>query len=163
MNYKKPVAVLMQENRSRLSKAEIKRRMEEEAALRPADDNTECPDWVTDARAREEYARISVELEKLGLLTNLDINTLAAYCIAFSRYVEATQAMEGQPLTVVQTNKNGITAVVENPLIKIQLKYSDEMKRLTGEMGLSISARMKLIPPKKEEKKENKFARFAAG
>lgn len=160
MNYKRPVRVLLEENKSHLTKAEIERRMKEEEALRPADDNTDCPEWLTDTFAREEYARIAVELERLGLLTNLDVNTLAAYCVAYSRYVEATQQMEGEPLTVVQTNKNGITARVENPLIKIQLKYSDEMKRLSNEMGLSISSRLRLVPPKKEEKPKNKFSEF---
>lgn len=161
MNYKRPVAVLLEENKSHLTKDEIRRRQEEEAALRPLDDKTECPEWLTDTFAREEYARIAVELERLGLLTNLDINALAAYCVAYSRYVEATQELEGEPLTVVQTNKNGITARVENPLIKIQLKYSDEMKRLSNEMGLTISARLRLTPPKKEEKPKNKFSEFA--
>lgn len=161
MGKKKPIDVLVAEGKKHLTKEEIEQRRAEEEAVRPNDDKVNCPSWVKDKVARKEYNRVAKELQELKLLTNLDVNTLANYCIAFSNYVNATQQMEGQPLVIEQTNKAGFTNIVANPLINIQLKYSDEMKKLASEMGLSISSRLKLVVPKKDEDKpRSKFEEF---
>ena len=158
---KQPVEVLVANGRARLTKEEIERRREEEAAVRPNDDDIGHPEWLEDKFAVEQYYKISKELDHLKLLTNLDKHTLACYCFAYSKYVEATKALEGAPLVVESTNKAGFTNQIENPLIRIQLKYSDEMKKHAAEMGLTISSRLKLVVPKKEEtKKKNKFSEF---
>lgn len=72
--------------------------------------------------------KISWTIQNLSVISNLDLNNLGAYCNAYSSYIEATKELKGQLLTIEYTNKGGATNVIENPLIKIQLKYSDEMK-----------------------------------
>lgn len=164
MAKKKPIEVLIAEGKKHLTKEEIEQRRQEEAALRPCDDDVGHPDWLTDPFAIEQYEKISKELERLKLLTNLDKHTLACYCFAYSQYVETTKALQGAPLVVESTNKAGFTNQIENPLIRIQLKYSDEMKKHASEMGLTISSRLKLTVPKKEDTKpKNKFESFMSG
>ncbi len=151
---KKSVEVLIAEGKTHLTNKDIEARREEEGLIRPNDDKIKCPSWVKDKVARAEFKKISEELQELKLLTNLDVNTLASYCIAYSNYLKATLELEGQPLVISQTNKSGFTNLVENPLIRIQLKFSDEMKKHASEMGLTINSRLKLVVPKAKPKKD---------
>jgi P27 family predicted phage terminase small subunit len=66
----------------------------------------------------------------------------------------ATLQLQGQPLVIDQKNKLGYVNKIPNPLINIQLKYSDEMKKHASEMGLTINSRLKISVPKKEKVKD---------
>ena len=82
------------------------------------------------------------------------MNNLGAYCNAYSSYLEASKELAKQPQVVEYTNKAGATNFVENPYIKIQLKYSDEMRRYSSLLGLSIDSRLKLATIKSKETKQ---------
>ncbi|KQX69239.1 phage terminase small subunit P27 family [Paenibacillus sp. Root444D2] len=149
---RKPIDVLLAEGKTHLTKSEIEERREKENAIRPNSDKIKCPSWVKDKVARSEYKRLSEELQELNLLTNLDVNTLASYAVAFSLYQKATQELEGQSLLINES---------ANPLIRIQLLYSDECKKYAIQMGLTISSRLKLVVPKpSDDKPKNKFGDF---
>lgn len=51
-----------------------------------------------------------------------------------------------------------MTNVIENPLIKTQLKYAEMMKKYSSEYGLTPAARLKIVqnntPELDEEEKE---------
>src|SRR5580704_4521684 len=47
-----------------------------------------CPRHLN-KEARAEWHRISKELVTIGLLTSIDRAALAAYCVAYSRWIEA--------------------------------------------------------------------------
>ena len=79
---------------------------------------------------------------------------MAAYCNAYSGYLETIREMQGQALTIEYTNKGGATNIIENPLIKIQMKYSDEMRKYSSLLGLSIDSRLKLASIKSTETKK---------
>lgn len=114
------------------------------------------PVWLNSTIAKNEYKRLIEELSNIGIISNLDINNLGAYCNAYSNYRQATKELKGQPLTISYTNKNGSTNLIENPLIKIQLKFSDEMKKYASLLGLTIDSRLKLAALKVDkEDKEN--------
>lgn len=102
------------------------------------------PKWLRDATAKKEWKRLIEQYNKLGIITNLDLNNLGAYCNAYSFYRDATEELKTAPLTVEYMAKNGITNTIENPLIKIQIKYSDEMKRYSSLLGLTVDSRLKL-------------------
>lgn len=157
---RKPIELLQAEGKTHLTKAEIEARKESESTLQPNADAIECPSWLTDEVAIEEYHRLSKELAELKLLTNLDVTTLASYCIAYANYLKATEELHGQPLVIESTNKSGFTNLIQNPLILIQLKYSDEMKKHASELGLTINSRLKMVVPPKPEKKKSKFEEF---
>src|SRR5687768_3708732 len=48
----------------------------------------DCPDWLDD-EAKAEWARVIPELREMGLLSRADRPALAAYCTAWSRWVQA--------------------------------------------------------------------------
>lgn len=110
-----------------------------------------CPSWVKDKVAKAEFKRLSKELKEIGIISTLDLNSLTSYCIAYSKYRQAVEEMNGQPLTVPYFNKNGTSTIVPNPLIKIQKMYSDEMKKWASCLGLTIDSRLKCATLKVEK------------
>src|SRR2546421_647039 len=47
-----------------------------------------CPSWL-DATGRAKWRELKPQLDRLGLLTEIDGDALAAYCSAWSRYQAA--------------------------------------------------------------------------
>lgn len=120
------------------------KKLEEKAV--EANDNLldKPPKWLRDARSKKEWKRLVGEFKPLKIINNLDYNNLAAYCNAFSFFVETTENMKGEPLTKEYTNKFGATNEVENPIIKVQMKYSDEMRKYASLLGLTVDSRLKM-------------------
>lgn len=44
-----------------------------------------CPKWL-EPEAKKEWRRLSKQLEQLGVLTELDMASFAAYCQAYARW-----------------------------------------------------------------------------
>ena len=60
-----------------------------------------CPEWL-DPAAKAKWRALVPELERLGLLTRLDGDALAAYCQAWAEVREATRTLRrdrGRKLT----------------------------------------------------------------
>ena len=105
---------------------------------------------MRDLTAKKEWKRLNKELEEISVICNLDYNNLGAYCNAYSFYVQATKELDKEPLITEFTNKAGATNFIENPLIRIQLKYSDEMKKFASLLGLTIDSRLKIATIKNQ-------------
>lgn len=102
------------------------------------------PDWLIDERAVTEWFELSEKLKCLPVISDLDYNNLGLYCNAYSSYVAVTESLKNAPMLVPYTNKAGNENLVENPLVKLQIKYSDEMKKYSSLLGLSIDSRLKI-------------------
>lgn len=136
-----------------------KKEMEEQAVTTGADQLEKPPVWLTDVTAKNEWKRLVKELKKIEIIGNLDLNNLGAYCNAYSGYRKATKELKGAPLTVEKWTKYG-PQMVPNPLIGVQSKYSDEMRRYASLCGLTIDSRLKAGTGKvnkQEETLERKF------
>jgi len=136
-----------------------RREMEEQAVTTGADQLEKPPAWLTDTVAKNEWKRLVKELKKIEIIGNLDLNNLGAYCNAYSGYRKATKELVGAPLTVEKWTKYG-PQMVPNPLIAVQSKYSDEMRRYASLCGLTIDSRLKAGTGKvnkQEETLERKF------
>ena len=90
------------------------------------------PTWLRDLTAKKEWKRLNKELEEISVICNLDYNNLGAYCNAYSFYVQATKELD------------------KEPLIRIQLKYSEEMKKFASLLGLTIDSRLKIATIKNQ-------------
>jgi P27 family predicted phage terminase small subunit len=134
-------------NKLRLSKEEIERRRE--AEIKPPSDNIECPTWLK-GEGRKEWDRIAGDLEALGLLTNVDVGTLAICCDAYGKYVTATRKIKANELLVEHQNAASKKNQVTNPLIQIAAKYADMYKKYMAEFGLSPVARARLVAAKSD-------------
>jgi len=105
-----------------------------------------CPTHVK-REARREWKRVSQELFDAGLLESVDRAALAAYCIAYARWVAAIKEMDGESLTLA--TESGYQ--YPNPLLSIAKAASEEMRRYMADFGMTPSSRSKVTARKQKE------------
>ena len=149
-----PIAVVEARGSKHLTKAEIRERRERE--LKPITDNIIAPTFLT-KKQKDEFYKISNQLEKLKIMGETDVDALARYIVANEFYIN----------TVKQLRK---PEVKNNPLAfeqwaKIQERYFKQCRASANDLGLSITSRCKLVVPKTDgdTPKENKFKKFEKG
>lgn len=115
--------------------------------LEPAPGAT-CPADLSEG-ARAVWARVAPELERLGLLNVLTGETLAGYCDAYARWVQATAEIAKTGEVV----KAPSGYPVQNPWRAIANKAHEQWTKLAAEFGMTPSAmtRMGVTPATKED------------
>lgn len=107
----------------------------------------EPPSFLSDY-AKQEWARISVEVHALRLLTAVDLMSFAAYCMAVARWREAEEALalmaSKDPVMRGLTVKSKAGTAMENPLVYTSRRAAQEMLRAAHEFGLTPYARAHL-------------------
>lgn len=99
------------------------------------------PEWLL-PEAAAEWNRLAPELQSLGLLTVLDLNTLARFCQCWAHYRAADQSVIEQGRTLELKSKEGtIKSIGPNPNVAIAMKMADECRRLGSMFGLDPSSR----------------------
>ena len=98
--------------------------------------------------AKLEWGRVSQELLKMGLLSELDRGVLAAYCQAYGRWIRAERILREMaikdPATGAMVIKTSNGNFIQNPLIGIANKAQSDMVRFAAEFGMSPSARSRV-------------------
>lgn len=112
-----------------------------------------APGFLAD-RALEEWNRIAPQLEKMGLLSQVDCMALAAYCAAVARLWQAEEQLKTEGLTV--TNERGRR--IKNPLVDVANAAAKQISLFASQFGMSPSTRSSVKA--KEPEKENPFAKF---
>ena len=147
---RQPIELVMSKGKKHLTKAEIKERIETE--VKPVTDGIKAPDYLT-KKQREEFDKISEQLQKLGIMGETDVDALAMYIISKELYIKLTK----------QLCRNDILsdAAATEQYMKNQDKAYRQCRQCAVDLGLTITSRCKLVIPKaREEPKENKFTRF---
>jgi P27 family predicted phage terminase small subunit len=118
---------------------------------KPTMEIPECPDHLKGA-ALAEWKRITVELQKLGILTKIDRAALVAYCTAWGDYVYACTVLNVED-DVIQSLKGGR---YQNPWVAIKNGAMDRMVRIAAEFGMTPASRtrVKVEAPSEEEEME---------
>lgn len=106
---------------------------------RPKPVAPKCPTHLS-AQAKREWKRISVDLETLGLLTQIDMAALAAYCMAYGRWVESENMIRKHGMLV--KSPNGYP--MQSPYLAIANKAVEQMKGFLTEFGMTPSSRSRL-------------------
>lgn len=101
------------------------------------------PVWLADSIAKREYKRVLKDLKKIDILGNLDLSNLAGYCNAYAMYRKATKQLAGEKLLVEKEAAGGARYMAENPLIMIQKKYAEEMRKFASMCGMTVDSRLK--------------------
>jgi P27 family predicted phage terminase small subunit len=91
-------------------------------------------------RAKQEWRRITKELEQLGLITKVDRAALAAYCQSCSRWIEAEKQLETEG-PVIEGRQRGL---VKSPWVRIAGDAMEQIRRFGSEFGLTPSSRGRL-------------------
>lgn len=126
---------------------DISHRPPNEREPQPTPGAPDPPAWLSPA-AREEWLRVSPELERMGLLTRVDMAALAGYATAYAHFVEAERIIQEHGLTVsIRDDKGVLKAVVPVPEIGIAVKMLDKIRAFAGEFGFSPSSRSRIELP----------------
>lgn len=151
---RQPIELVIAKGKKNLTKAEIQERRDKE--VKPITDNIVAPPYLT-KRQKEEFNRISEQLQKLKIMGETDVDALARYIVANDFYINAVKQMRK---TEVKTNPT-----LFEKWSNIQDKYFKQCRSSANDLGLSISSRCKLVVPATSEdsKKENKFKKFEKG
>ncbi len=148
---RQPLELVLAKGSKHLTKAEIRERQERE--IKPITDDIIAPAYLT-KKQRDEFYKISAQLEKLKIMGETDVDALARYIVANDFYVNAVKQMRKPE-------------VKNDPFLfehwaKIQERYFKQCRASANDLGLSISSRCKLVVPEtnKDTPKENKFKKF---
>lgn len=98
-----------------------------------------CPKHL-DRVARNEWRRLAASMHEAGVLTIADRAALAAYCQAYSRWVEAEEKLKETPMLL----KTPSSYVQQSPWLNIVNKQLEIMGRFMSELGLTPVARTRL-------------------
>ena len=108
-----------------------------------------APDWLSEG-AREKWNELALRLHNQGLLTELDLDTFAAYCTAWANWRDAEESVRREGATTKA--QSGYQAV--SPHVTRARNHLAEVIKLSGLLGLNPSARTRIeaTSEKPEEK-----------
>ena len=104
-----------------------------------------------DATAKAEWKRVLPMLDEMGVTSKIDGTLLAVYCVYYSRWVKAEEALEKEGFTAETSGADKQSPWVGIANISVQF-----MREAMDQLGMTPRARQKLkaLPrPKPEAKK----------
>lgn len=131
MGRRKPAALQKGDLTVRVQK---QKELEEQSIFIENDQLQIPPTWLINSEATNEWIRLVKEFDKKSMINNLDYNNLGAYCNAFAKYTEIVEKL-GMDIMI------GINV---NPLVQMELKYAEEMRKFASLLGLTSESRLKL-------------------
>jgi len=90
--------------------------------------------------ARREWNRICQELDNMKLLHPELRPSLILYCDTYGRFIEARKALEQTGMLIKTSNGN----LVQNPLIGIVNRTSEQLRKMLSEFGIPPTARTRV-------------------
>lgn len=125
-----------------------------------------CPEYLT-GDAEKCWRRLARELFDAGLLTTIDRDALAAYCVAYARWRKAESQLAGEGEVIRTAEKvDGDGAVIgggnliQNPWLAVANRAQETMAKLAAEFGMSPSSRSRV---KAEQSMARELGRAAGG
>ena len=115
-----------------------------------------------DAYAVEEWDRQAPHLYGMGVLTIVDGATFAAYCMAYSRWRQAEEALAKEARTDDKTKAAGTVIkttsgnLIQNPLVGVANAARRDMMRFAAEFGLTPSSRSNIEAGKRDKDETDK-------
>ena len=102
-------------------------------------ENIQAPEWMDDD-AKKEWARVAPMLVKNGLLTEMDVDALTAYCHAWCAWKDANAKI--RQFGAVVKSPSGYP--IQSPYLAISNKAMDTMRGLMTEFGMTPSSRTRV-------------------
>jgi P27 family predicted phage terminase small subunit len=165
---REPIKLIIAKGNKHLTKAEIEARQAEE--ITPCTDDLEPPQYLTKAE-KTRFKKLADQLDKIGIMGETDVETLARYVSAQTLYERATKDLrkldKEKPERGDYDTRDDylvmydIWAKASETAIKTQDRYFKQALAAARELGLTISSRCKLVAPAAAEAPpENKFSKF---
>lgn len=112
---------------------------------KPAPLAPRCPSWLIRA-AKQEWHRVAPLLERMGLLTQVDMAALAGYCQAYARWRECEEAITEDGVTYEAVTKEGYS-IRARPEARLGQNYLAQVRLFCAEFGLTPSSRGRIEVP----------------
>jgi len=109
-----------------------------------------APD-ILKGEALLEWGRITVELDRLGLLTELDRTELAMYCQAYGRWLKFERLIAEKGELYKTTNGN----IQTSPAMWVANKAMEQCHKFLTEFGMTPSSRSKVSSGGNGQQKES--------
>jgi P27 family predicted phage terminase small subunit len=137
----------------KLSGSYIKNPQRENKAAPKADgEEPEMPDYFSEDE-KFKWGQLLEDMKRNGICSSDLREIMIAYCTAYGGWMLARKAVLKTGIVLVQKTDDGIDAK-RNPFSVELHKYREEMNRLLPELGLTPSARAKMVanvPPEEDE------------
>ena len=125
-----------------------------ESSPNPASgEQLKAPEWLSQ-EAKAKWDELALRLHGQGLLTEIDLDVFALYCVTWSRWREAEEALTSKGPTT--TAQSGFQAV--SPHVTRAKNHLAELIKLGGLLGLSPSARSRIEVSPKEAREDELLA-----
>ena len=109
-----------------------------------------CPAWL-EAEAKKEWKRMAKQMERLGILTEIDMAAFAGYCQAYARWKEAEEYISEHG--AIMETPSGYCQQV--PQVSIAQTYLKIMNRFCEQFGLTPSSRSRIVADAGEDKESD--------
>jgi len=158
---RQPIELLLLKGNKNLTKQEIEERKASEIKA-PSDKAVKPPTYLPQDLKRE-FKKIATELVDIGIMSNLDVDALARFLQSKKLYLQVTdELMKQSPVITIEKEKEDEYGEVETELVQIsndtyaellnmQDKLFKQCRSAASDLGLSISSRVKLVVPKKDD------------
>lgn len=115
---------------------------------------TEC---IDDA-AKKEWRRVVKILRSIGTDTVVDRSGLIGYVNAWSNYTRVSKQFADEGFEYTITSDKG--TVIANPLVGVQCKYGEEVRKFAAQCGLTLDSRLKAGNAKLDKQEQSIESRF---
>lgn len=107
-----------------------------------------CPTHLK-GEARTEWDRVTKQLLKLNIISEIDRASLTAYCTAWGTYVKACKKLEKESEVMI----SDAGGMYQNPWVAIRNKAMEQILKFSAEYGMTPSSRtrIKVEAPNEED------------
>lgn len=114
------------------------------------DNNRPKPPSIVTGAALNEWKRIMPQLEAVGLVSLVDRAALAAYCVAYGRWIDAEKSVAEHGYMLKAPNN----LPMPSPYLSVANKAMEQMMKAIREFGLSPASRSSVSSITKPESKK---------
>lgn len=139
---RQPLEVVQAKGRKHLTKAEIAKRQAGEIKGDGDIKQLRAPEWLPESQ-RDEFNRVSRALIKLmpSMVSRIDGDTIATYCVAREGWMKATEWAQAA------LEHGDVDGAQDWGLV--QDRYFKQARACANDLGLTISARCRMVVPEK--------------
>ena len=126
---------------------EKSRSIENEMTVDLVSDIPTAPDWLSEI-GKEEWNKVSSQLYNIGMLHNVDLQLVAAYCNEMSLYIETETMLRNKGRIQAFRNPDGTFKHTQAvPYQKIAKDALNSAMKLATQFGLTPVARASIAAP----------------
>ena len=113
-----------------------------------------CPAWLH-KDAKKEWKRIAPQLERLGLLTQVDMAALAGYCESWAQYKRSIEFIHKHgEVYPIKDDEGKVKYLQQVPQVSIANKALANIRAAATQFGLSASDRGRIQVPGMEDRED---------